>query len=494
MSKEKKASQKVTTKAANESGPSFFSFLLSKENWVNLGLFFGLHLLIFIFLKIYYPYPATETDSGNYILSAINGKINGYRPMGYSSFLAFFGTFSNDIQFVVTWQWFVTMLCSFFFVFTLHYIYRLKNYLLWALIVLLSLNPSAIFLNAYLMSDGLFINLTLAFLAAGLWVAYRKSYAMLALHLFLLYLSMHTRYIGLFYPAISILFIVIGFLPKWKIGLALSVLPIAIVLLYRNSVTGQMEEEFGVKTFSAFGGWQKANNGVAILPFEKIDTSKMTDNEVKYVHQIVRQFPDSVFSTEQVMATSFMWVKEFPGKAVLFNYIQQTNTTYLKSWAYVGTMMEKYGDFLQSNYRGAYFSHFILPNVKNIVKVYDIDEKAEFGTDQNTKTFFATDVDKYTFKKQWFKPLTAIRQIAEYLLWLLFILSLAGMAKIALDKKLSVQERLGILTVPAFVVAFCLASAYAAPINNFRYMMPIYGSQLMLIFVVANYFLAKKPN
>jgi hypothetical protein len=42
-----------------------------------------------------------------------------------------------------------------------------------------------------------------------------------------------------------------------------------------------------------------------------------------------------------------MWVKGHPGKAYLFQYIQQTGTPYLKAWVYCGTMMEKYGDWLQ---------------------------------------------------------------------------------------------------------------------------------------------------
>jgi hypothetical protein len=80
-----------------------------------------------------------------------------------------------------------------------------------------------------------------------------------------------------------------------------------------------MLEEYGVDTFSSFGGWQKANNAVAVLPFVKVDENQLPSPQIKSLHQVVRSFPDSLFTFPNVEATNFMWVKSHPGKPSFFN-------------------------------------------------------------------------------------------------------------------------------------------------------------------------------
>jgi hypothetical protein len=64
---------KAKVKSPSEGFP-FLKFLIAREQWADWGLIGGLSIAILIFLKVYYPDPQTETDSGNYILSAITGK------------------------------------------------------------------------------------------------------------------------------------------------------------------------------------------------------------------------------------------------------------------------------------------------------------------------------------------------------------------------------------------------------------------------------------
>lgn len=495
MAKQAKQNKKIEMKAKVEinKGDGLWASILAKENRINLIVFFSAFIGVFAFLKIYYPYPAFESDSGNYILSATTGKINGYRPFGYSSFLSFINTFSKDIQFVVTAQWFLSMLASFFLVFSLRYIFKLKNYLLWIITACLAFNPSLVFMNAYMMSDGFFTSLTILYITTGLLLAYRKSYLILALHLFIMYWCFHTRYIALYFPFFTAGIILLSFIEKRMIAIGLAIVPLFLVWFYSQQTKQEMVSEFGVNTFSAFSGWQKANNGTVVLPFEKVDTSKIKDKDVIYVHNIVRSFPDSLFSLEDVLATNFMWRKEFPGKAVLFDYIQKTNTPYLRAWTYVGTLMAKYGDFLQSEYRSTYIQKYIVPNSTNLFHAFPIDEKKEFVADQNTKNLFETKVEKYSFEKQVFTPLTSIRQIAEYLAWVLFTLATLLMIFLYLKSK-KYLEGLKSFILPAFVVSFCLVSVYAAPINNFRYMMPIWGALISTIAFAINSFLVSKEK
>jgi len=463
-------------------GPSFLRFLADKAQRIDWAIIAGLFVAILIFLKIYYPYPQTETDSGNYILSAATGKINGYRPYGYSGFLSFFHGLSADVKFVVTWQWFMTFISVTFFLFTVKFIFSsLPRAVFYTLCLICILNPSTIFMDSYIMSDSLFVSLTLLFLTSCIWIIYSGSYVAMLSNLLLLWWCMDTRYIGLMYTLFSAGVLIWALWKRFRwLALASGLLPLLMLYLYREMATDKMKEEFGVETFSSFGGWQKANNGVAVLPYVKVDPNEIPDPQIRAIHQIVRQFPDSVFNTDAIIATSFMWTRNYPGKQCLTQYIQQSGTPYMKAWAYMGTQMELYGDFLQSHYRMEFFKRYIIPNFKNVFKVFDIGEYKEFNADANMKGFFTTDRDKYEYKKEFFKPLTAIRQLCDSLAWIVLILSV--IAGLAMHKKLgwTRDQKTAVVMLVLFVGAFSGASTIAAPINNFRYMMPILYAQLLV--------------
>jgi hypothetical protein len=487
MAKQPKPAQKEIPKQKPKAKavpqvPGFLNFLMAKEQRIDWAIIAGLFIAILIFLKIYYPYPQTETDSGNYILSAATGKINGYRPYGYSGFMAFFHGFSPDVKFLVTWQWLFTFFSVGFFLFTIKFIFRsLPRSAFYILCLICILNPSTIFMNSYIMSDSLFVSLTLLFLTTFIWILYSGSWVAMGANLIILWWCMDTRYIGLFYPVFSAAAMAWALWKRFKwIGLASAILPLLMLYLYRTSAIDKMKEEFGVETFSSFGGWQKANNGVAVLPYVKVDPNEITDPQIRAIHQIVRQFPDSVFRTPDIIATSFMWTRNYPGKACLSQYIQQTGTPYMKAWAYMGTQMEVYGDFLQSHYRSKFFKYYIIPNFKNVFKVYDIGEYKEFGADANMKSFFTTDRDSYHYAKEFFRPLTAVRQLCDSLAWLILVLS--SIAGLVMIKKLNwtTEQKLIVGALVLFIGAFSAASTIAAPINNFRYMMPIFYAQLSI--------------
>ena len=76
----KETKQQPQQNTSAKEGNAFLRFLWAKDNRIELLTVLGMQLALFVFLKIRFPYPLTESDSGNYILSATTGKINGYRP------------------------------------------------------------------------------------------------------------------------------------------------------------------------------------------------------------------------------------------------------------------------------------------------------------------------------------------------------------------------------------------------------------------------------
>jgi hypothetical protein len=477
-------------------GPSFLKFLIDRAQWIDWAVIGGLYIAILIFLKIYYPYPQTETDSGNYILSAVTGKINGYRPYGYSGFLGFFHGISSDIHFVVTWQWFMTFISVTFFLFSIKFMFRsLPRLGFYVLCLLCILNPSAIFMDSYIMSDSLFVSLTLLFLTTTFWIIYNGSYVAIAANIVILWWCMDTRYIGLFYPVLSAAALGWAIWQRFKwVAIVGAAIPLILLLFYHSAAVDKMKEEFGVETFSSFGGWQKANNGVSVLPYVKVDENEITDPQIKAIHETVRQFPDSFFKTDDIIATSFMWTSTYPGKLCLRQYIQRTGTPYLQAWAYMGTQMEIYGDFLQSHYRTEFFKHYFIPNFKNVFKVFDINEYKEFTADANMKSLFNIDRDNYHYKALIFRPLTSIRQICDSIAWIILILS--AIVGLVMIKKLtwSLEQKLIVSLMVIFVGTFSAASTIAAPINNFRYMMPILYCQLSVPVLVISAIVGSLKN
>jgi hypothetical protein len=476
----KEKSPKASSVKETAQSESFFSFLKSKKvRFETLGVLL-IQVGLFVFLKLRFPYPHTETDSGNYILSSITGKINGYRPYRYSAFISFFAGISNDIQFLITWQYMITALSAFLFLFSVHHFFRLNRIVFWLLAVLLLFNPSILFMNVYLMSDGLFVALTALWLASGIWIIMGGALWIIPVHLLLMYWSIDTRYIGLFYPALSALIIAKRLLPNKAFAAVGVIIPFLILFLYRTNQTQKMVDEYGYETFSAFGGWQKANNGVAVLPYVSINEAEIADPELLAVHKVVRAFPDSFFTYEYVHATSFMWVNSFPGKAFLSQYIRQSGTPYLKSWVYCGTLMDKYGAWLQAKFPVEYFKYYLLKNAKNIFTVWDINEAEKFQADQNMKTLFKTDKDEYAYPNKFFKPFFGTRKVADAIAWVLFFISIPAFLFLWRKGSYSVNQIAVLMYFGLFVLMFLGVSVYAAPINNFRYLMPIYYFQIAL--------------
>ena len=477
--------QKSKTKPA-PTGTSFLKFLLDKEQRIDWAIIGGLLIAILIFLKIYYPYPMTETDSGNYILSAATGKINGYRPYGYSGFMGFFHGISPDIKFLVTWQWFFTFISVTFFLFTVKFIFRsLPRVAFYILCLICILNPSVIFMDSYIMSDSLFVSLTLLFLTTFVWIVYNGSWTAIATNLILLWWCMDVRYIGLFYPMFSAAAIIWALWKRFKwLSLAAGLLPLLMLYFYRSNATDKMKEEFGVETFSAFGGWQKANNGVAVIPYINKDTSGITDPQIRYIHQLVLQCPDSFYNTDCIIATNFMWWNNYPGKIYLSHFIQAARQSdpgydYVRAWVNVAPQLEAYGDFLQSRYRTEYFKHYIIPNFKNVFKVFKIADVEDSISYASSKGFFTSDREWYYYKTHYFRNLTSIRQVCDSLAWIVLILS--AIAGAVTFKKIdwTLNQKLIVVALVLFIGAFSGASTIAAPINNFRYMMPVFYAQIL---------------
>lgn len=469
---------------------AFFRYILQKGQLIDLALFVAIYIVVYILLALYIPFPFTTYDSGSYILSAKKLVIGGYRPIGYSWFIHAVHMVSKSAAFLFSAQYFLHVLVTLGFMFTVKYFWNPVNrWVYYAFMLPIVLSPTTLFMTNYVMSDGLFNTLTLLWIVSGIWIACSRRLAVrvavILLHLLALYLAFNTRYLALYYPIVSTVWFVVAYKNKLA-GAFIALLPILMAIGVYTGTKREMKRVYKVDTFSGFGGWATANNAVSLLPYVELDVKDIEDKELAFIHEIVTQFPDSVFALDKIIATRFMWQKNFPGKTVLAHVRQKTGRGYLPAWIYTGTLMNDYGNMLIKKFPLQYMQRYIIPNTLQVLKTYPIEQPALYKPTTLEKEWFDLKVEEFKYESRFFESLTPSRSVANYIRWALCFLALAVF--IAKWKRLGFnrEQLLSVAMIIFFGLGFMGASVMAHPINNFRYLVPLYALQVMLIYVIAN--------
>ena len=145
----------IKTTNRNNSPSKFF--ILQTPQLIDCSIIVGICALAFIVLRTVYPYPATMSDSGGYVLTAMNNVFNFYRPFGYSQFLRIVYFFSSSIHAVFTVQIILYAVSIAFFALTIKYFFKPQSQIVWyILLIILVLSPMAFFMSNAIMSDMLF--------------------------------------------------------------------------------------------------------------------------------------------------------------------------------------------------------------------------------------------------------------------------------------------------------------------------------------------------
>lgn len=469
-----------------ESPQNVFKFLLQKSQKIDLLAFTSAYIIIYFIIKTLYPYPDQTADTGNYILCAKKMTIGGYRPIGYSWFLNYFHQLSESIHFIFIAQLFLHAVATLSFIFTVKFYYPVKNIILYYLFAFfLIISPNTLKLTNLILSDTIFNSLTLMFITTLFWITQSKNSItkgiIIFIHILLLYLAFNVRYSALFYPAISLICLL--FLSKNKmLGAAISLIPIFVIFGTYKKTKSQMNKHIGIDTFSGFSGWAMANNAVSIIPYIDLKPNEIKDKKSAFIHSVVKQFPDSVYSKKRIIATDFMWNKKSSGKQAFFQIRKTNNMSYVKGWVYSGLLLNKYAITLIKKYPYQYFKHFILMNTKQVFKFFNIWNPKTYKPDKLQKEWFNLDIEEYKFTSEFFKKINPVLMIFHYLRWILFIsASLFLMIKIkSLDFNNYQRKLFWIIII--FIVFYIGFSIISHPVNNFRYMTPTYIYQLFVIY------------
>jgi hypothetical protein len=184
----------------------------------------------------------------------------------------------------------------------------------------------------------------------------------------LLLLIFYTRYVALFYPVVAA--ICYCWLRRdWWFRLAAMAGSVAIVaagVLVTRAVT---QAETGAPTFSAFSGWQMANNALHIYPWLPVDRTGLppgTDSLAGYVDRYFLREGPGLRLHPPGATTAYMWEETSPLHEYLNDYRRrQSPLSYFKAWNRVAPVFSRYGYFLLERHPAAFSRYYLAPSAQS---------------------------------------------------------------------------------------------------------------------------------
>lgn len=461
----------------------FFNYLLNREQKLALLLAIGLYVIIYIIIKATYGIPVVHPDTGSYVLSAQTNTFNGYRPIGYSWFISYFHSINSAFEAIFVWQFFLNALANLALIFTIKYFFKPKNWLFYTFAALLIFSPSVLYCTNYVMSDSIFNTLTIVYITSSLWLIHKPQTINVLLHLIVLFLVINVRYTALFYPIISSIILIVQARKKYLYAI-IALLPIFLLIKIYSDIRAQTRELYGFHEFSGFSGWALANNVVSIIPYIDLQPEQFRDPELKFIHQVITSYPDTIYTPEQVRTTQFMWSQTYPGKRILAQFIRTKSFKYQKAWIYSGIKFKEYGKILIKEYPWLYTKHFLFPNFKQLFVGFDINLKETYEPNELNINYFNSESEDYTYPSPFFHKLNGIRKISTPILWILFIIGLTYL--FWKRKNNTSEENKALIFILSFFILFTGFSVVAHPINNFRYLIPVYFVLCLIPIIALN--------
>ena len=350
-----------------------------------------------IVFKSCYPFADFFTDSYSYIEAAAQHDAIGYRPIGYSLFLRLVHAVWGSDTFLVTLQYILVQGACLGLFLTLVRQCSLSTRTSVILLAFLLLNPTIPYLCNYVSSDALFVGLSLIWLTVLMGVARTPSWWRLALQVSLLFIIFNLRYVALYYPAVaSLSFLLLRKKASAVFKLTGIVCSIGVVLFCTGWIKHITYKRTGADVFSAFSGWQIANNALHMYPFLPVDTVGLPSPESQELAMVVRSFfartGPALLKRGSVPTTEYMWVRSSPLHFYMSLLRGRQRTTYFNAWNRVGPVFTQYGYFLVRRHPLAYIRYYGWNSAKSFfvspLDVFAVYNEGHPTVDQVAATWF----------------------------------------------------------------------------------------------------------
>ena len=339
-----------------------------KNNLLYLLAGLGLSSILWVLFKTIYLNPYFVFDSYYYIYAALVNADAGAWPIGYSKFLGLIGLFSHSANLLVSIQYFFLQFCLLFFFLSLRYFFRLRKWASLSLFVLLLVNPIYIYTCNFVLSDALFLGLSLVWLINLLWILFQPQPWLILTQALLLLFLFSIRQSALIYPVIAGIAFLLSRQKLW-LKIAGIVLPCILVGGFIIYTTHVNKVNYGVKQFSPFQSWKVASN--ALYAYEHVPARKVqpVPASFKPLDSLVQRYFHSrhqpVGLLHQDPSTGSYYMFMYPSPLLTYKDLQCGYDRHflinIKTLSKMGPLYDAYGSYLIKKYPWTYFRYFVLP-------------------------------------------------------------------------------------------------------------------------------------
>jgi hypothetical protein len=276
--------------------------------------------------------------------------------------------FSHSANLLVSLQYFFVEGTCLVFFFSWRTLFRPGRMITWLVFILFFANPLLLYCCNYLISDPIFIGLSLLWLTQLLWIICRPRPYMILTHALLLSIAFTIRYNALYYPIIGALAFVLSRqrLRLKLCGIGLPLLLIGCFVWYTSIEVGKAT---GQRQFSAFGSWKLANDALYIYSQVPRDEIEPVPVQFRVLDSITRSYlqdpliPIDLSVNDFTSGSFFMYALNSP----LVTYLRTQyggDFYFLNTRRYwqVAPLYQSYAVFLIRKYPGAFARHFLWPN------------------------------------------------------------------------------------------------------------------------------------
>ena len=323
---------------------------------------------LFIILRNIYPVPNFTADSRGYIYGAMYAdSVISYRPLGYSAFLKVLHIFLPSISAVAYAQYFLFLASALFFLFTFFKVFDLKPLYRDIIFFLALIDLPLLLLANSMLSDSLFISLTLIWITLHLRVLLYHRWIDIAFLLLALWCSFFVRYSAMIYPVFTIVAFLLFTPGKLKKISAISS-AVLLSIIFHSHTTRLVENATGTPVFSGFSGWQLSNNAMSVYedtPDARVDAS---EPDILLLDSLSRKYIDSVRKVDPghhgIWVDEYMWASRGPFQVFKQKYLaRKPSADEFAAWTAVSVTLNKYGWQMIKSHPLQYSRHFLLINV-----------------------------------------------------------------------------------------------------------------------------------
>lgn len=468
-----------------------------KSQKADLYILIGFHVIFAILLRYFYPISDVTPDTEGYILDSYKTYPFVYgtlRPLGYSNFISILHSYSTFPVFITQYILYSTSIILFYF--TITYFFRVTiAWQKWLLLAMLTLSIPTLYMTNVIMSDALFTALTIIIVTLLIWILRTGNGLLILSMLGITLFTATVRYLGLIYPALIIPVLYISVRNK-LVATVYSILLAGSLFMYIEYIKDNTLRDQGVHVFSAFSGWQKANNALHVIPH--IDTTlpivETDDKELLYIDTLVNltyKHFSHLYPGDDEVTYELMWNEKSPLKlAQVFSANQSQEEDYHKIWNRISPSFSDYGDLLIQQNFTEYLRYYIWNNT--LRTFHPPAETLESYADTNTTKikivnawFGWKEGDKIGPRADVLRPVLKASPFLFSLYWMIYIGSIIAYVVLIIKNRFTYNSLLfkTITLLIAFTGAYTLASIYAAPVN-LRFLLPIRAFIIVMPFLL----------